>query len=192
MLLSMSQNAPKSRNMPNTAPEAGRQARDQASAYDSLFADTKLELNDGSFISIPPHPDLGMLDDEQMDAYEDLVMEQESYDREEDIYIPEQRLLDSNGNETGVVIPATTEKGALKRPFRINGVRVKPAYSVRVAQIALGEEGYARLRKGGKNAADVWRIWGRQAAELADRQAGDDKSSGSALGMEAVSEADSE
>lgn len=177
--------------MPNTAPEAGRQARDQASAYDSLFADTKLELNDGSFLSIPPHPDLGMLDDEQMDAYEDLMIEQESYDREEDIYIPEQRLLDANGNETGVVLPARTEPGALKRPFRINGVRVKPAYSVRVAQIALGDDGYARLRRGGKSAADVWRVWGRQAAELADRRAADDKSDGSALDLAAVSEADS-
>ena len=191
MLLSMSQNAPKNRNMPNTAANAGRQARDQASAYDSLFADTKLELDDGSFLSIPPHPDLGMLDDEQMDAYEDLVMEQETYDREEDIYIPEQRLLDSDGNETGVVLPASTEKGALKRPFRINGVRVTPAHSVRVAQIALGEDGYARLRKGGRSAADVWRVWGRQAAELADRQASDDKSAGSSLGLASVSEADS-
>ena len=187
----MSQNAPKNRNMPNTAANAGRQARDQASAYDSLFAETKLELDDGSFLSIPPHPDLGMLDDEQMDAYEDLVMEQETYDREEDIYIPEQRLLDSDGNETGVVLPASTEKGALKRPFRINGVRVTPAHSVRVAQIALGEDGYARLRKGGRSAADVWRVWGRQAAELADRQASDDKSAGSSLGLASVSEADS-
>lgn len=191
MLLSMSQNA-QSRNLPNTAPNAGRQARDQASAYDSLFADTKLELDDGSFISVPPHPDLGMLDDDQMDAYEDLVIEQESYDREEDIYIPEQRLLDAQGNETGVVLPARTEPGALKRPFRINGVRVKPAHSVRVAQIALGEEGYARLRKGGRSAADVWRIWGRQAAELADRQAADDKSPRGALGLATVSETDSE
>lgn len=191
MLLSMTQNLPKNRNLPNTAPEAGRQARDQASAYDSLFSDTKLELNDGSFLSIPPHPDLGMLDDEQMDAYEDLMIEQESYDREEDIYIPEQRLLDANGNETGVVLPARTEPGALKRPFRINGERVKPAHSVRVAQIALGEEGYARLRKGGKSAADVWRIWGRQAAELADRRAADDKSDGSALALASVPETDS-
>ena len=193
MLLSMSQNVPpKSRNLPNTASNAGRQARDQASVYDSLFADTKLELDDGSFLSVPPHPDLGMLDDDQMDAYEDLVMEQETYDREEDIYIPEQRLLDAQGNETGVVLPASTEKGALKRPFRIDGVRVTPAYSVRVAQIALGEEGYSRLRKGGRAAADVWRVWGRQAADLADRQAADDKSAGGALGLAAVSETDSE
>lgn len=190
MLLSMSQNPP--RNMPNTAPNAGAQARAQANVYDSVFADTKLELDDGSFISIPPHPDLGMLDDDQMDEYEDLVMEIETYDREEDIFIPEQRLLDANGNETGVVLPATTERGQVKRPFRKDGIRVKPAYSVRVAKIALGEEGYKRLRAGGRSAKDVWRIWGRQAAELAARSAADDKSDGSALGLAAISTPDSE
>ncbi len=192
MLLSMTQNPPQGRNMPNTAPNAGAQARAQANVYDSLFADTKLELNDGSSIAIPPHPDLGMLDDDQMDAYEDLVMELETYDREEDIFIPEQRLLDSKGNETGVVLPSSTERGQVKRPFRKDGVRVKPAHSVRVAKIALGEEGYQRLRAGGRSAKDVWRIWGRQAAELADRSAADDKSDGGALGLAAVSETDSE
>lgn len=192
MLLSMSQNLPQGRNMPNTAPNAGAQARAQANVYDSLFSDTKLELDDGSFIAIPPHPDLGMLDDDQMDAYEDLVMELETYDREEDIFIPEQRLLDSKGNETGVVLPSSTERGQIKRPFRKDGVRIKPAHSVRVAKIALGEEGYKRLRAGGRSAKDVWRIWGRQAAELADRSAADDKSAGSALDLEAVSTSDSE
>jgi hypothetical protein len=178
--------------MPNTAPNAGAQARAQANVYDSLFSDTKLELNDGSSIAFPQHPDLGMLDDDQMDAYEDLVMEIETYDREEDIFIPEQRLLDSKGNETGVVLPSSTERGQVKRPFRKDGVRVKPAHSVRVAKIALGEEGYQRLRAGGRSAKDVWRIWGRQAAELADRSAADDKSDGGALGLAAVSETDSE
>ena len=192
MLLSMTQNLPQGRNMPNTAPNAGAQARAQANVYDSLFSDTKLELNDGSSIAIPPHPDLGMLDDDQMDAYEDLVKELETNDREEDIFIPEQRLLDAQGNETGVVLPSSTERGQIKRPFRKDGVRVKPAHSVRVAKIALGEEGYQRLRAGGRSAKDVWRIWGRQAAELADRSAADDKSVGGALDLAAVPSPDSE
>ena len=192
MLLCMSQNSPQGRNMPNTAPNAGAQARAQAEVYDSLFADTKLELDDGSYISIPPHPDLGMLDDDQMDEYEDLLLELETYDREEDVFIPEQRLLDAKGNETGVVLPSSTERGQLKRPFRKDGVRVKPAHSVRVAMIALGEDGYNRLRAGGRSAKDVWRVWGRQAAELADRRANDDKSVGSALGLAAVPKTDSE
>ena len=178
--------AEKIRNLPHTASDAGRQAREQAEAYDSLFADIEMELDDGTTISIPPHPDLGMLDDDAMEQYEELQFEMESYDREEDIFIPEQRLKDSEGNENGVVLPATTSLGALKRPYRKNGELVKPPHSVRVARIALGEEGYKRLVAGGRSAGDVWRAWAKQAAELRDREASDSKSEGSSVDLEAV------
>jgi hypothetical protein len=71
------------RNLPNTAPDAAKQAREQADAYDSIFADVDLELDDGSVVKIPPHPDLGMIDDERMEAFEELLFEvEETYDRE--------------------------------------------------------------------------------------------------------------
>jgi hypothetical protein len=176
----------KIRNLPHTASSAGQQAREQADAYDSLFADIEMELSDGTFLSVPPHPDLGMLDDEAMEQYEELQFEMESYDRDEDIHIPEQRLKDSDGNENGVVLPATTSLGALKRPYRKDGELIKPPHSVRVARIALGEQGYQRLVAGGKSAGDVWRAWAKQAAELRDREAADSKSEGSFVDLEAV------
>jgi hypothetical protein len=176
----------KIRNLPHTASNAAREAREQADAYDSLFADIEMELNDGTTISVPPHPDLGMMDDEATGEYEELQFEMESYDREEDIFIPEQRLRDSSGNENGVVLPATTSLGALKRPYRKNGELIKPPHSVRVARIALGEEGYQKLIAGGQSAGDVWRAWAKQAAELRDREAGDSKSEGSSVDLEAV------
>lgn len=175
------------RNLPHTPANSGGRAREQADAYDSLFADTPIELDDGPPILVPPHPDLSMLSDEAMEEYEELQFEMESYDREEDIIIPEQRFKDSDGNETGVVLPGSTQKGALLRPYRKEGVLIKPPYSVRVARIALGEAEYKRLVDGGKSSADVWRIWGTQAAELRKRQADDSKSDGSALDLEAVS-----
>jgi hypothetical protein len=178
--------AEKIRNLPHTAPNAARQAREQADVYESMFADIEVELDDGTAISIPPHPDLGMLDDEAMEQYEELQFEMESYDREEDIFIPEQRLRDSSGNENGVVLPATTSLGSLKRPYRKDGELIKPPHSVRVARIALGEEGYRRLVAGGKSAGDVWRLWAKQAAELRDREAADSKSEGSSVDLEAV------
>lgn len=183
--------ADKVRNLPHTAPEAADQAREQATEYDSVFKDTILELNDGSTVNIPPHPDLAMLNDEAMEAYEELQFEMESYDREEDIIIPEQRLKDSDGHETGVVLPGSTQPGALKRPYRRDGVLIKPPHSVRVAQIALGEENYKKLVAGGRSAADVWRIWGSQATELRRRAEDDSKSDGSAVAVEAVSATDS-
>lgn len=171
------------RRLPTASPV--KEAREQAEAYDSIFAPTPLELNDGSTLMVPPHPDFGMLDDEQMEDYEDLLMEVETYDRDEDIYIPEQTL------ENGIVLPAETRKGNLLRPFRKNGVRVKPAHSVRVVQAALGPDDYAKLRAGGRSAADVWKIWGKQGMEIKERRLFDSKSDGSSVAVESVSEADS-
>lgn len=160
-------------------------ARQQAEAYDSLFSSTPLTLDDGSDLKIPPHPDFGMLDDDRMEDYEDLLMEVEDYDRDEEIYIPEQKL------ESGVTLPAETRKGNLLRPYRKNGVRVKPAHSVRVVQAALGPEDYARLRAGGRNAADVWKVWGKQGLAVQERRIFDPKSDGSSVDLESISEADS-
>ena len=170
--------ADKVKNLPHTAPEAADQAREQATEYDSVFRDTPITLNDGTTVNVPPHPDLAMLSDEAMEAYEELQFEMESYAREDDI--PEQRLRDDEGNETGIVIPG--QRGALKRPYRkvnADGVEqlVKPPHSVKVAQIDLGEADYGRLVAGGKSAADVWRIWGSQSIELRKRQDNDSKSS---------------
>lgn len=175
------------RNLPTTSKEAARQAREQAEAYESMLKNTDLEINGVTF-SVPPHPDLGMLDDEQMEAYEDLLVELESYDREPEI--PEQQLKDADGNDTGVVLPA--QPGELKRPYRKDGVRVRPAYSVRVATIALGEAEYKKLRDAGGSAADVWRVWGQQGLEMRKRQAEDPKSGGGPLDLASVPAADSE
>lgn len=181
------------KKLPNTEPDAASKAREQAEAYNSLLADQELELEDGSILKVPPHPDLGMMDDEQMEAYEELLVEVESYDREPDIVIPEQKLRDPDtGHETGVVLPGETQKGALKRPYRKDGVLVKPPHSVRVVQAVLGPEKYAALRAGGRGAKDVWRLWGEQGLELRQRQESDSKSDGSSVDLEPVSAGDSE
>lgn len=186
------------RNLANAAEKAAREAREQAEAYDSLLADGEIELIDGTTLSIPPHPDLGMLDDDRMEAYEELMFEVESYDRFPDIFIPEQRLRDpETGNETGVVLPSDTRQGAVKRPYRKtdpegNTVLIKPPHSVKVVQACLGELDYKRLVEGGRSAKDVWKVWGRQGLDLKERQADDPKSDGSVVALAPVPEADSE
>lgn len=151
-------------------PGAGVKAREQADAYESMFSSIPLELNDGSVLNLPPHPNLGMLDDEQQEAYEELMFEVEGYDREQDIVFPEQKL------ESGSIIPETTRRGELKTPYRKDGALVKPPHRTRVVQVALGEKDYARLIAGGKNAVDVWRAWHEQTVRIAERQAADSKS----------------
>jgi len=154
-------------------PDAAKSAREQAKAYKSVFGPRSLELGDGSIIDIPPHPNLRMLDDEQMAAYEELLFEVESYDREPDLHIPEQKL------DSGVILPAETRRGAVLEPHRLDGKLVKPPYTVRVVQAAVGDDLYARLRAGGCNAADVWRVWNEQGLELTSRADADPKSNGS-------------
>lgn len=179
------------RNLDSTTSDAAREAREQAEAYESILAGRNIELDDGSTLKIPPHPDFGMLDDEQMEAYEELLFERDTeYEREEDIYIPEQHLKD------GAVVPATTMRGNLKVPYRrvVDGKSrlVKPPWNVRIAQIALGETEYKRLRAGGRSAGDVWKLWNIQGLETKQRQAEDSKSDGSTLGLASIPAADSE
>jgi hypothetical protein len=162
--------------MPSQRPDAARRARDQADAYGSVFAPTPLELSypDGSseIVSIPPHPNLNMLNDEHQEAYEELLFEVESYDRDPDVYIPQQTL------DSGVILPEETRKGRVLLPHRKGGELVKPPHSVRVVQVCLGEELYAKLRRAGKNAADIWAIWNQQGLDLANRADADPKSNG--------------
>lgn len=164
------------RALPTATPDYAAQAREQADAYDSIFANTELELDDGSKLSIPPHPDFGMLDDDAMDAYAQLLFDRDTlYEREPDIFIPEQRLRNPEGVETGVVMPSDTVRGALKTPYRVKdddgkSVLIKPAWSTQMVIAALGEKDYEMLRAGGRSSADVWRIWSKQGFEAKQRQ----------------------
>lgn len=161
-------------------PSANRQAREQATAYGGLFASHQLELDGGDIIEIPPHPNLRMLDDDRQEQYEELLFEIESYDRGPDIYMPEQTL------PSGVVLPAETKPGPLLEPYRKDGKLVKPPYSVRVVQVALGEETYRKLRAGGRCAADVWRIWNTTGMEITERSDFRPATNGSSSGLAAV------
>lgn len=178
---------------------AGRQAREQAKAYDSPFAPTPLKLDDGSVIEVPPFPQLRMLDDDAQAEFERLQFDLESYDRHPDRHIPEQKAKDRNGDE--ITLPAETVPGQLKEPFRKTDpdtgevTLLDPPYHVRVARIALGETDYARLRAGTINGrrgsqADVWRVWNEQGVEIAKRAAEDSKSNGSPNYLAAVPAAD--
>lgn len=183
------------RKLPTASPE--EEARAQAEAYDSLFSNQELELDGGRKLSIPPHPDFGMLGDEETEAYEELLFERDTeYEREPDVIVPEQRLKDADGNETGVVVPGETIQGAVKRPYRRIGadgkpVLVKPSWSVRVVRAALGETKYKELTEGGRCAADVWRVWGKQGLEAKQRQ-GRPEADGSPVDLAAISTPDSQ
>lgn len=180
------------RNLPTTSDTAPEEARNQADAYESMFGTTPIELDgDPEPVLVPPHPDYGMLDDDKMEAYEEYLFEIDTkYDREDDIVIPPQKVHDDDGNVI-TTIPGSTQRGALKRPYRKNNELVKPPHTIKVVQIVLGETEYKRLVEGGKASKDVWRIWGQQAAKIAERRAADSKSARGSVDLAAVSPSDS-
>lgn len=182
-------------NLDNTSPDAATEAREQADAYESLFADPEITLEGGTILKIPPHPDFGMLDDEAMEAYEELLFAKDTlYEREPDIYIPEQRLRDpKTGQENGIVLPSEIKPGDVKYPYRLkeNGQLVKPPHALQVVKAALGEVKYKELRDGGCSAKDVWKAWNAQAAKVADRR-GRPESAVSSVAVAPVPEADSQ
>lgn len=145
-------------------------AREQAAEYDSIFADRIIRFDDGTTLTIPPHPSMRMLDDDVLEEYDAYLEEVETYDRD--------------------------ESGEIKGPpFYKDGKRVSPPREVRVVQIVIGKEQYDLLRTkkiGGRKAGarDVWRAWSEQSASLITRQDGDPKSDDGAVVLEAVSEGD--
>lgn len=167
------------------------QAREQATEYESLFGDVRLDLDDGDFIMVPPHPNYGLLDDDKMEEWNQLLFAVDTeYEREPDIYIPGQTL------DSGVELPGTTIRGDIKMPYRriVNGVPelVSPPHTVKIVQIALGMEDYEKMRRGGRTAKDVFKIWGQQSLNVKNRQNNDSFRAGSSVDLASVSETDSE
>jgi hypothetical protein len=174
----------------------GTEAAEQAKAYESVFAPRDLMLDDGTVIEVPPHPNLRMLDDDALAAWDQLWFDLESYDHHE-ITLPE-RTVTEGGTE--MVLPAETRQGSLKVPYRKTEdgktALLNPPYEVQVAKIALGDD-YAVLRAGTVNgkrgaARHVWAVWNAQGFDLTERQAADSKSADRADGVAAVAPADSE
>ena len=177
----------------------GAEAAEQAKAYNSVFAPRDLTLDDGTVIEVPPHPNLRMLDDDALAAWDQLWFDLEGYDHHE-ITLPERVVKDADGTE--MVLPPETRQGSLKVPYRTTdpdtgkSTLLNPPYEVQVAKIALGEN-YAVLRAGtvkGKRGAarHVWAIWNAQGLDLTERQASDSKSADRADGVAAVAETDRE
>lgn len=189
-------------DLPTKPVDAAAQAREQAAVYDALFAPSTLTFDDGTAISIPPPPSLRMLDDDQQADYDELLFESESYDRADDVEVPEQKVYDKNTGQLITTIPASTRPGPLLVPHRKTDaegttVLIKPAWEVRVVRAALGVETYKKLRAGtigGRpgTARDVWDIWNRQTMAMTGRRDADPKSSGGDVDLAPVPEADSQ
>lgn len=148
-----------------------QKAREQSAEFHGFAASVDIQI--GNEVFEIPNPSL--LDDDQQERYNDLNAEIEATcDREEDITIPEFTTPD------GVVIPAKTERGELKRPYTINEVPMKPAYNTRLAKVLFGEDRYQTFKNGGGRSNQIALIWGQMEREYEERKKKDPKSVGGA------------
>lgn len=178
----------------NNNTDTGKHAAEQAKEYESIFAGTTLTFDDGDTMEIPPQPSLRMLDDDCLAAYDRLIVESESYDREE-ITLPERTVEDDEGNK--MTLPPEVSKGNFKHPYRKNGVPISPPWEVQEVRACLGDEQYELLRSKkikGRRAgyADVRRAWNEQGLRLMERQKADSKSADGAADLAAVAASDSQ
>lgn len=187
-------------DLPTRTEHAGTQARAQSAEYGGIWDSTPLTLDDGTVIHVPPDPRHRLLDDDQMEAYDTLLFEAESYDRGDDIVVPEQKVYDGNGNVVTTLEPQT-RPGPLLVPYRKtdangNTALISPSWEVRVVKAALGDDDYAKLRAGTVDgergsARHIQQIWTEHNAKIRERQAADSKSAGGAVDMATVPAADS-
>lgn len=165
----------------NRIPKSVQEAKEQAAEYFGFTASAFIQTSDGKVWEIP-NP--GLMDDDQQERWEELQFDLQSYDREDDIVIPEQVL------DGGTVIPERRIKGDLVTPYQKNGQRMSPPYNVRLAKVLFGEEGYAAYKAGGGIANQIALEWARMNREYQERVESDPKSDGSRPALETVPSGD--
>lgn len=165
----------------NRIPKSVQEAKEQAADYFGFTASAFIQTSDGKVWEIP-NP--GLMDDDQAERWEDLQYELQSYDREDDLVIPEQKL------ENGQIIPERRIQGDLITPYRKNGERMRPSYNVRLAKVLFGEDGYAAYKAAGGIANQIALEWARMNQEYQKRVESDSKSDGGRPTLEAVPSGD--
>jgi hypothetical protein len=126
-------------------------------------------------------PSVILLDDDQLIAYEKLHFELNQCDRWPDVENPKQRFVNKNpdGSEVETEIGAHTIRGDFIQPYQKDGALVEPPYSIQLAILFWGAEGYQRFKKGGGRSAEIPEKLRELNSQIKERSAADSKSAGS-------------
>lgn len=119
--------------------------------------------DDGAVYDIP-NP--GLLDDDQMERWEELQFDLEQCDREPSRVENVERVL----RDGSTVSVATTVPGDLKTPYRIDGELMRPSYSVRLTQVIFGDRAkdYKAAGGSGSQVAIEWSKMNREFAAASE------------------------
>lgn len=125
-------------------------------------------------------PSAVLLDDDQLIAYEKLHHELNQCDRDPDFESPQQRFVNKkpDGSEIVTETGSYTQRGGFVQPYQKDGVLIEPPYSIQLAIIFWGEDGYKRFKEGGGRSAEIPEKLRQLNAEMQERMAADSKSAG--------------
>lgn len=139
-------------------------------------------------------PSVLLLDDDQLTAYEKLHFDLNQCDRYPDVEQPRQKFVHKNpdGTEVETEIGAHTQRGQFIQPYQKDGELITPPYSIQLAKIFWGEDGYAKFKAGGGRSAEIPQKLQELNEQVQERTASDSKSAGGAVDLEPVPAPDSQ
>lgn len=164
---------------PTSLPRKTTEAQEQADEFGGFARSaTVVAHKSGEKFTVPS---VVLLDDDQLVAYEKLHFELNRCDRWPDVESPQQRFINKNPDGTVVEteIGAHTQRGDFIQPYQKDGVLVEPPYSIQLATIYWGTEGYAKFKAGGGRSAEIPEKLRELNTQLQERAAADSKSAGS-------------
>jgi hypothetical protein len=138
-----------------TAYSSPREAREKSAQALGFDASTVIRIGDEDF----EIPSPAALDDDQQQRYNELKFEVESYDRDEDLTLPNGRVI----------------KGDPLTPHRKDGQLVTPAYPVKLAIALWGNAKYQRYKKGGGSSNQILMEWQRMDRQFTEALAAAEK-----------------
>lgn len=150
-------------------------AKEQAADYFGFAASVTIETTNGSF----EIPNLGLLDDDQQERYDELQAMIDTYDKES--VTTSEYDTDVTRDPDGTIRTSTKKVGEKTEqvvilPHRKDGVVVKPPYNVRLAIALWGEDGYQKFKAGGGSSSQISLEWARMNKEYQERMESDPKS----------------
>lgn len=139
-------------------------------------------------------PSVLLLDDDQLIAYEKLHHELNQCDHYPDTEQPAQRFVHKNpdGTEVETEVGAHTQRGDFIQPYQKDGALITPPYSIQLAVIFWGEDGYQRFKAGGGRSAEIPDKLRELNSRTVERVASDSKSVGGPADLAPVPAPDSQ
>lgn len=177
---------------PPSPPSKIAEAQEQADAYGGFARSaTVVARKTGEKFTIPS---VLLLDDDQLTAYEKLHHELNQCDRYPDVKQPRQKFVHKNpdGTEVETEVGEHVQRGDFIQPYQKDGELITPPYSIQLAILFWGEDGYARFKAGGGRSAEIPQKLRELNTVVQERMASDSKSDGGSVDLEPVPAPDSQ